>query len=75
MDGGAWWAVVYAGKQFSLQPLTWTHYITHHLPSTSRATPLTKDPVLSLLQYYCLENPVDRGAWWATVFGVAKSRT
>ena len=27
------------------------------------------------LQYYCLENPVDRGAWWATVFGVAKSRT
>ena len=29
----------------------------------------------NLLQYYCLENPVDRGAWWATVFGVAKSRT
>ena len=23
------------------------------------------------LQYYCLENPVDRGAWWATVHGVA----
>ena len=23
----------------------------------------------------CLENPMDRGAWWATVFGVAKSRT
>ena len=27
------------------------------------------------LQYYCLENPMDRGAWWATVYGVAKSRT
>ena len=27
------------------------------------------------LQYSCLENPVDRGAWWATVHGVAKSRT
>ena len=27
------------------------------------------------LQYYCLENPMDRGAWWATVHGVAKSRT
>ena len=26
------------------------------------------------LQYSCLENP-DRGAWWATVHGVAKSRT
>ena len=24
------------------------------------------------LQYSCLENPVDRGAWWATVHGVAK---
>ena len=27
------------------------------------------------LQYSCLENPVDRGAWWAAVHGVAKSRT
>ena len=27
------------------------------------------------LQYSCLENPMDWGAWWATVHGVAKSRT
>ena len=27
------------------------------------------------LQYSCLENPTDRGAWWATVHGVAKSWT
>ena len=27
------------------------------------------------LQYPCLENPMDRGAWWATVHGVAKSWT
>ena len=27
------------------------------------------------LLYLCLENPMDRGAWWATVCGVAKSRT
>ena len=27
------------------------------------------------LQYSCLENPMNRGAWWATVHGVAKSRT
>ena len=26
------------------------------------------------LQYSCLENPMDGGAWWATVHGVAKSR-
>jgi len=25
------------------------------------------------LQYSCLENPMDRGAWWATVHGVAKT--
>ena len=25
------------------------------------------------LQYSCLENPMDRGAWWATVHRVAKS--
>jgi len=26
------------------------------------------------LQYSCLENPTDRGAWWATVHRVAKSQ-
>ena len=25
------------------------------------------------LQYSCLENPMDRGAWWTTVHGVAES--
>ena len=29
----------------------------------------------SPLQYSCLGNPMDRGAWWATVHGVAKSQT
>ena len=28
-----------------------------------------------ILQYSCLENAMDRGAWWATVHRVAKSRT
>ena len=27
------------------------------------------------LQYSCLENPMDRGAWWAAVHGVAQSQT
>ena len=27
------------------------------------------------LQYSCLEKPMDRGAWWAIVHGVAKSQT
>ena len=29
----------------------------------------------SPLQCFCLENPKDRGGWWATVRGVAKSQT
>ena len=29
----------------------------------------------NLLQYSCLESPMDRGAWWSTVHGVAKSWT
>ena len=29
----------------------------------------------TLLQYSCLENPMDGGAWWAAVHGVVKSGT
>ena len=29
----------------------------------------------NLLQHSCLENPRDRGAWWAAVYGVAESQT
>jgi len=29
----------------------------------------------NLLQYSCLENPLDRGDWWAPVHRVAKSQT
>ena len=37
-----------------------------HLPGEGNGTPL---------QYSCLENPMDGGAWKAAVHGVAKSRT
>ena len=37
-----------------------------HLPGEGNGNPL---------QYSCLENPMDGGAWWATVHGVAKSQT
>ena len=36
--------------------------------------PLEKE-MANPLQYSCLENSLDRGAWWATVHGVAKSQT
>ena len=33
------------------------------------------EKAMATLQYSCLENPMDGGAWWAAVHGVAKSRT
>ena len=36
--------------------------------------PLEKEMVTPL-QYYCLENPMDRGDWQATVHGIAKNQT
>ena len=36
--------------------------------------PLEKE-IATHSTYSCLRNPMDRGAWWATVHGVAKSRT
>ena len=29
----------------------------------------------NILQYSCLENSMDRGAWWATVYGVVENQT
>ena len=41
------------------------------IPGSGRSPEEGSNP----LQYSCLENSMDRGAWWATVHGVAKSRT
>ena len=40
--------------------------------SLGREDPLEKGMAL---QYSCLENPMDRGIWWATIHRVAKSQT
>ena len=48
-------------KQMWAQPLGW-----EDSPGEGNSNPL---------QYFCLENPMDRGAWWATVHGVTKSQT
>ena len=37
--------------------------------------PLEEGTAGNPLQYPCLENPMDRGPWWATVHGAAKSQT
>ena len=36
---------------------------------------LLEENIGKTLQYSCLENPIDRGAWWATVHGVTKGQT
>ena len=41
-------------------------FVSHENHQRGNGTPL---------QYSCLENPMDRGAWWAAAHGVAKSRT
>ena len=39
--------------------------------SLGQEDPLEKEMVI---QYLCLGNPMDRGAWWAVVHGLAKIR-
>ena len=53
-------------------------YIVHGV--TKNWTRLTTFTFISFykwqpIRYSCLENPVDRGSWWAAVHGVAQSQT
>ena len=71
MDRGAWWAIVHGITKSQ------TRLSTHagdlgSIPGWGR-TPGEGNG--NPLQYNCLENSMDRGAWQATVYGVAKSQT
>ena len=46
-----------------------------HNSATSLSLLCTGEGNGNPLQYSCLENPRDGGAWWAAVYGVAQSRT
>ena len=52
--------------QFTLHVPVRNKAFTQHRIGEGNGTPL---------QYSCLENPMDGGAWWAAVHGVVKSRT
>ena len=74
-DGGAWWAPVYGVAQSRTR--------LKRLSSSSNTGDLSSIPGLGRssgegtgnpLQYSCLENPMDRGAWRARVHGVTKSQ-
>ena len=53
--------------------------LSHPYVTTGKTLALTRwtfgDGNGNPLQYSCLENPMDGGAWWAAVYGVAQSRT
>ena len=52
----------------------WINYISFQIYLSFYIISVTKCNGTPL-QYSCLENPMDGGAWWAAVHGVAKSRT
>ena len=90
IDRGAWWATVHSVSESNMikvsertqkvfllwegnlkrenlkkkDPWSWRDLI--HIIGEGNGNPL---------QYSCLGNPMDRGAWWATVRGVTKSQT
>ena len=66
MDRGAWEAAVHGVRKESDK----TEQLHFHF-SLSCIGEGNGNP----LQYSCLENPRDGGAWWAAVYGVVQSRT
>ena len=75
MDRGAWWAIVLGDAE------TWTQLSDFYfcnagdlglIPESGRSPVEGND---NSLQFSCLENAMERGAWWATVHGVSKSGT
>ena len=73
------------GIIYTLSQASQVALVVKNLPATARDTRNTSSVSGSgrspagghgnPLQYTCLENPTDRGAWWATVHRVAKSQT
>ena len=59
----------WAAITFVHWPAPTTGFLGVRKPNASRGA------VGNIFQYSCLENPMDGGAWWAAVHGVAKSRT
>ena len=85
-DGGAWWVAVYGVAQSktrlmllssssSRHPGRYQYWIHFDSKLIKPGLEPTGEGNGTPLQYSCLENPMDRGAWWAAVPGVDGSRT
>ena len=91
MEEGVWWATVHGGAKSRTRLSDFTYAVSWGFPggsdskeSACNAEDLSSIPGLGRspgvgngnpLQYSCLENPMDRGAWQATVQRVEKSWT
>ena len=76
MDRGAWRATVHRDSESDVtEAIGHVHTHTHTHTHTYIAAYFFGEGDGTPLQYSCLENPMDGGAWWAAVHGVAKSRT
>ena len=62
-----------SGDEFSFSRFIFTHAQLNF--NTRRLSGKDGEGNGTPLQYSCLENPMDRGAWWTAVHGVSKSRT
>ena len=85
-DGGAWWAAIYGAAQSrtrlkQLSSSSSSRWLSgkKNPPASggdsglicgSRRFPGKENS--NPLQYSCIGNPMDRGAWWATIHGLAK---
>ena len=81
-DGGAWWAAVYGlaqsqtqQKRLSSSSSRWHGGKPALGPNNTTLYLTIREGNGTPLQYSCLENPMDGGAWWAAVHGVAKNWT
>ena len=86
-DGGAWWAAVYGVAQSRTRLKQLSSSSSSWLSGKKSSSTAGNQGLISglgrspreengnLLQYSCLENPMDRGDWQATVHGVTKSWT
>ena len=69
------WSWIYGNIHRTRKISTFFWVLETHVWNTVAPSLLYREGNGTPLQYSCLENPMDGGAWWATVHGAAKSWT